>query len=79
MSVGLLERLETELDDLSETEQRILLEHLARRVDDRAAHRIGNFAADLDAMSNDPEIRKELAAIDLEFRVTDADGLELVP
>lgn len=79
MSAGQLERLETELDELTESEQRILLDRLARRLSDRAARRTSDFTADLDAMSGDPEIHHELAVIDHELRSTDADGLELVP
>ena len=72
MIAGLLERLETELDDLSEVEQRILLERLARRLSDRAAKRTSDFTADLDAMVGDPEIQHELAAIDPTFLVPTA-------
>ena len=72
MSAGLLERLETELDDLSEVEQRILLERLARRLSDRAAKWTSDFTADLDAMVGDPEMRHELAAIDPTFLVPTA-------
>lgn len=79
MSTGLLERLETELDNLPEPEQRMLLEHLARRLHVQVAQWTGGFATDLDAMARDPEIQYELVAIEHEFRATDADGLEIVP
>jgi predicted aspartyl protease len=40
---------------------------------------IDMFFETMDAMANDPEIRRELEAIELEFQATDADGLELAP
>ena len=79
MSTALLEQLETQLDDLSETEQRQLLEQLTRRLGGKGGSQPCSFAAELDAMANDPDIRRELAAIEEEFRVADADGLEITP
>ena len=40
---------------------------------------LDDFAADLDAMVRDPEIQRELAIIEREFRATDGDGLYLDP
>lgn len=79
MSSSLLEQLETQIDDLPETEQRQLLERLSNRLDPKARNLPDSFSAELDAMANDPEIRRELAAIEHEFQVADADGLDNMP
>ena len=70
MSVGTLERIETELDSLTEVEQLSLLERLARRLNDRASRRACDVRSELAAMAGDPEIQRELDAIDQEFRAT---------
>ena len=79
MNSTLLERLETQIDDLPETEQRQLLERLSKRLDSKAGNLPDRFSAELDAMASDPEIRRELAAIEQEFQVADADGLDNMP
>ncbi len=41
------------------------------------ARQSDDFTAELDAMSRDPEIQRELAVIESEFLVTDGDGLDV--
>ena len=79
MSTALLERLETQLDDLSEIEQRQLLDRLTELLGPKARRQPSSFAAELDAMANDPDIRRELVSIEEEFRVADSDGLDMTP
>ena len=66
MSFGVFERIETELDSLTEVEQLSLLERLVRRLNDRATHRSCDFGSELDAMASDPEIQRELISIDFQ-------------
>jgi hypothetical protein len=78
MSSAAITEIEKRLDELSLDEQLWLLERLASRVRQRAADKRKDLAADLAAMAADPDIQRELKAIDAEFRITEADGLETV-
>jgi hypothetical protein len=76
MSAVTLTEIERRLDDLSLDEQLRLLERLAARVRRQAADRTNGGDAELAAMAADPEIQRELRAIEEEFRVAEVDGLE---
>lgn len=69
-----LQAIEKRLDDLSIPEQRWLIDQLTRRMQQSSAPDVGS--ADLAAMAADPEIQRELRAIEAEFAGTEADGLE---
>jgi hypothetical protein len=75
MASASLEQIEKEFAELSPELQLNLLERLVRHVriqnggDDQA------FAAGVAEMAKDPDIQRELRAIDAEFRHTEGDGL----
>jgi hypothetical protein len=70
-----LERLEAELDDLSWSEQILLLERLARRIRERTPNADVDMDRQLAAMADDPDIQRELREIASEFAATEADRL----
>ena len=74
MKSNVLVEIEKRLDDLSVPEQRWLIEELVRRVGQLKDHP-GN-AAELAAMAADPEVQRELRAIETEFAGAESDGLE---
>jgi hypothetical protein len=67
-----LERLENDIEQLSFSEQLTLIEWLARRIRAKAT---AVASPDLAEMANDPEVQRELAAINREFAATEQDGL----
>lgn len=75
MASASLDQIEREFAELPTQLQLNLLERLVRHVrvnngsDDEA------FAAGVEAMAKDPDIQRELRAIDTEFRHTEGDGL----
>ena len=76
MSSVALTEIERRLDELSLDEQVRLLERLATRVRQLTTAKNDGVDAELAAMAADPDIQRELRAIEEEFRVTEADGLE---
>ena len=70
-----LERLATELNELSWSEQLWLLEHLARRIRERTPIAAADLDRQLAAMADDPDIQRELRQIADEFAHTEADRL----
>jgi hypothetical protein len=76
MSSATMTEIEKRIDELSLDEQLRLLEHLASRVRHRASEKSNSMGSDLAAMAADPDIQRELRAIEAEFRITEADGLE---
>ncbi len=69
-----LARIEKEVNQLPPQEQLWLMERMARRLQGSST-RYAEAESDLVAMAADPEIRRELRAIDEEFRPTEMDGL----
>jgi hypothetical protein len=76
MSSTPMTEIEKQIDELSLDEQLRLLERLASRVRRRASEKSNGIGSDLAAMATDPDIQRELRAIEEEFRITEADGLE---
>jgi hypothetical protein len=69
------DQIESAFAELPTQLQLSLLERLVHQVRTKMADDDGAFAKDVAAMASDPDIRREIAAIDAEFRVTEADGL----
>jgi hypothetical protein len=78
MSASLIERIETEIGQLSLPDQLWLLERLAQRIRKRASPTSVKGDAQLAAMAHDPHIQRELREIEAEFALTEGDGLEVV-
>lgn len=76
MSAGVLTEIERRLDELSLDEQFRLLERLASRLHRLAIDKTDGLDAELAAMAADPEIQRELRAIEVEFGMAEGDGLE---
>jgi hypothetical protein len=70
-----LETIEAAIDQLSLSEQLLLLEHLASRIRSRTLRAPIVDESYLVSMANDPAIQRELQQIDAEFSPTEADGL----
>ena len=69
-----LARIEQEIVELPRQEQLWLIERLVRRIREEAST-VSATDEELAAMAADPEILRELRALDSEFRVTEMDGL----
>jgi hypothetical protein len=74
MNMLQLSRLEREITQLAQDEQLWLIERLAHRLQ-RTGTRQSEGESELAAMAADPEIIRELRAIDREFAIAEADGL----
>ena len=72
MSHSILTQLEERFSQLPVSEQKALLERLARRVYVQAGNGDEQLLAQ---MATDPEIQREMREIDREFASADADGL----
>ncbi len=75
MSTAQLHAFEAQFHQLSVDEQRLLLDRLT------ADHRQNNdvqWSVELAAMAADPDIQREVRAIEQEFADTEQDGLENV-
>lgn len=77
MNVSLIERMEIEISQLALPDQLWLLERLIQRIRKRTLQTRPALDAQLAAMAYDPNMRRELKAIDAEFAATEADGLEV--
>lgn len=73
MSTTRVTQLDRRISLLSREEQLWLIERVIHRL--RIPQTIDKRAQELHAMAHDPEIRKELDTIDLEFLETEMDGL----
>ena len=76
MTTPTLERIETDIAQLSLTEQLWLMERLAHRIRQSNLRPLVVQEADLAAMAADPAIQHELQQIDAEFTKTEMDGLD---
>ena len=72
--MSLIAEIEDQLNRLSTEEQWELLERLFRRLRPRTSR--PDWDADIVAMAADPDIQRELKAINDEFAITEMDGLE---
>ncbi len=79
MTTSTLERLETDIAQLSLAEQLWLMERLAHRIRQQALRPLRVQDDDLAAMAADPAIQSELQQIDAEFAITELDGLDSTP
>lgn len=70
--------LKNKISLLPQHDQLWLMEHLARDLRRRDLNRQQRFEQDLAAMAADPDIQREIKAINEEFAVTESDGLENV-
>ena len=75
-----LTEIEEKINHLSRQEKLWLIERIARRlqedVDAKTPPTSNDFARQLAAMANDPQIRAELDQIEQEFGITETDGLK---
>lgn len=76
MKTPTLAQIETDIAQLSLTDQLWLMERLAHRIRQSGLRPLIVPEADLAAMAADPAIQHELQQIDAEFAVTDRDGLD---
>ncbi len=70
-----LAQIESDIELLSLSDQIDLMERLIRLVRQRAVQPLASDK-DLDLMAHDPDVRREIAAIDAEFASTELDGLD---
>jgi hypothetical protein len=76
MTTPTLERIETDIAQLSLTEQLLLMERLAHRIRQTTLRPLIVQESDLAAMAADPAIQREVQHINDEFAVTEMDGLD---
>ncbi len=76
MSSVELVSIESKIAQLPKDDQLLLIERLAHRLRKADALDDQLLEKELAAMAADPEIRRELAAINEEFAVSESDGLE---
>jgi hypothetical protein len=76
MTTATLERIETDIAQLSFTEQLWLMERLAQRIRQHALRPLVVQEHDLAAMATDPAIQHEIRQIEVEFALADMDGLD---
>lgn len=79
MTTATLERIETDIAQLSFTEQLWLMERLAYRIRQHTLHPLIVQEHDLAAMAADPAIQQEIRQIETEFALADMDGLDREP
>lgn len=79
MTTATLERIETEIAQLSLTEQLWLMERLVHRIRHISQRPLIVQDDDLVAMAADPAMQQELQHIAAEFAVTEMDGLDREP
>ena len=79
MTTATLERIETDIAQLSLTEQLWLMERLVHRIRHVNQRPLIVQDDDLAAMAADPAIQQELQHIDAEFLLTEMDGLDRAP
>jgi hypothetical protein len=76
MSTPSLEQIEADINQLSLSEQLLLMEHLAHRIRACTLRPLPPPTEQLAAMANDPDIQRELQQIESEFAGTEVDGLD---
>jgi hypothetical protein len=69
--------IEREIAPLSVEEKLRLRDYIDRQIRAAALGKsVSEIEAELEEMANDPDIQRELAAIEIEFAVTSMDGLK---
>ena len=76
MATPALSEIENEFARLSPEAQLTLLERLVHRARVAVSGNRDTWEADLSDMAADPDMRRELNRINVEFAITEADGLE---
>jgi hypothetical protein len=76
MTTPTLERIETDIAQLSLTEQLWLMERLAHRIRQSSLRPLNVQEEDLAAMAADPAIQHEIQQIAAEFALTELNGLD---
>ena len=76
MTKSIIERIETDIEKLSVSEQLWLMERLAYRIRQSSLRRLDVQESDLIAMAADPTIQSEIRQINTEFTATELDGLD---
>jgi hypothetical protein len=79
MTNATLERIETDIAQLSLSEQLWLMERLVYRIRHISLRSLIVQEDDLVAMAADPAIQQELQHINAEFMMTEMDGLDRAP
>jgi hypothetical protein len=79
MTIPTLERIETDIAQLSLAEQLWLMERLLHRIRQHTLRPLVVKDDDLVAMAADPAIQAEIQHIDAEFAPTELDGLDQTP
>jgi len=74
MATATWREIETQVNKLPRVERLLLIERVIHGL--RTSELTDDWDAQLDAMAADPEIQRELAAINREFANTEMDGLE---
>ena len=78
MNVAIIEQLETEIGQLSLSEQLWLMERLAHRIRKHTMQERPSLEEQLAAMAHDPDIQAELRQIEAEFAGADGLGIALI-
>jgi len=76
MTTSTLERIETDIAQLSLAEQLWLMERLAHHIRQSSLRPLNVQEGDLAAMAADPAIQHEVQQIAAEFALTELDGLD---
>jgi len=76
MNTSVLTEIERKIYQLSPAEQLWLIERLAHRLRESSMPDQRALERELSAMASDPDIQRELRAIEVEFAATESDGLE---
>lgn len=74
MATALLQEIENQVNGLPRVERLLLIERVIHSL--RTSEPTEDWDEHLDAMAADPEIQREIAAINREFEQTEMDGLE---
>jgi hypothetical protein len=75
MTSKFLERLDTDIQRLTLPEQVWLMERLAQSIRANTMREQQILESQIEEMAADPDIQREMALIQAEFEVADADGL----
>jgi hypothetical protein len=79
MTTSTLERIETDIAQLSLSDQLWLMERLAHRIRQFSLPPLIVQEDDLVAMATDPAIQHEVRQINAEFAIAEEDGLDRAP
>jgi hypothetical protein len=77
MNMPVLSQMEENFGRLSLDEQLWLMERLVQRIKENTINQKSLYENDLKAMANDPQIQRDLRALEAEFAYAEADGLDI--